>query len=158
MKMKHLLLILLVSIAALSACKKENNYDPYKQLEADELVIKDFITKNNIPAVRHETGVYYQIITPGSGAITYSGTTQVTAKYTGRLLNGQVFDNAGGNSATFPLGNVIDGWKIGVPLIQKGGKIRLLIPSGYAYGPYAQGGIPANSILDFDVELIDVQN
>ncbi|HYK77758.1 MAG TPA: FKBP-type peptidyl-prolyl cis-trans isomerase [Daejeonella sp.] len=156
--MKHLLLILLVSVTALSACKKEPSYDPYKQLAADELLIQDFIAKNNIPAVRHESGLYYQIIAPGSGNITYTTATQVTAKYEGRLLNGQVFDNGGGNPATFPLGGVIGGWQIGVPLIQKNGKIRLLIPSGYAYGPNAQRGIPANSILDFDVELVDVQN
>jgi FKBP-type peptidyl-prolyl cis-trans isomerase FkpA len=74
------------------------------------------------------------------------------------LLNGTVFDGTTTQPISFKLGQVISGWQIGIPLIQKGGKIRLLIPSGLAYGPDGQGPIPGNAVLDFDIELLDVTN
>jgi FKBP-type peptidyl-prolyl cis-trans isomerase FkpA len=133
-----------------------------EQLEKDEEIIKKFIADKKIPAVRHESGVYYQIIEPGTGNVNYSTNPKITVDYTGRLLNGTVFDTSIGKTPfEFYLADrvnrIIDGWKIGVPLIQQGGKIRLLIPSGYAYGPYGQGSIPANAILDFDIEIIDIK-
>jgi FKBP-type peptidyl-prolyl cis-trans isomerase FkpA len=72
-------------------------------------------------------------------------------------LDGTVFDQTTTQPLNFPLGNVIVGWQIGVPLIKKGGKIRLLIPSGYGYGQGGSGKIPSNAVLDFDIELVDVQ-
>ncbi|HEY1025718.1 MAG TPA: FKBP-type peptidyl-prolyl cis-trans isomerase, partial [Sphingobacteriaceae bacterium] len=78
-------------------------------------------------------------------------------KYTLRLLNGQVIPQSTA-PIQFMLGGVIPGWQIGIPLIQKAGRIRLIIPSPYAYQNSSQGNIPANSVLDFDVELVDVQN
>ena len=151
--------IFILIMLAFSACKKSTDVDPAKQLIADEALIKDFIAKNNISAIRHESGIYFQILVPGTGNITYSANTTVTANYTGRLLNGTVFDkNTPNPPLAFILGKVIDGWKIGVPLIQKGGKIRLFIPSGYGYGSTSAGTIPPNSVLDFDIELVDVQN
>jgi FKBP-type peptidyl-prolyl cis-trans isomerase FkpA len=153
---KNTLFILLAGLMIVS-CKKSPAYDAEKQLKVDEELIKTFISTNNISAQRHETGLYYQIITPGTGNITYSAGTKVTANYTLRLLNGTLIEQSSA-PAQFLLGNVITGWQIGVPLIQKGGKIRLLIPSPYAYQNQAQGGIPANSVLDFDIELVDVQN
>jgi len=158
MKLKYLILILTSLTFAFSACKKNTSVDPEKQLIADENLIKEFIAKNNITAVRHPSGVYYQIIAPGSGSVTYSANTSVSSNYTGRLLNGSVFDKTTGQPISFKLGGVIVGWQIGVPLIQKGGKIRLFIPSGYGYGSQAAGSIPPNSVLDFDIELVDVQN
>ncbi|XHR93659.1 FKBP-type peptidyl-prolyl cis-trans isomerase [Mucilaginibacter sp. UC70_90] len=57
-------------------------------------------------------------------------------------------------------GGVIKGWQLGIPQIKPGGKVRLLIPSRYAYGPYAQDSIhlPANSVLDFQIQLYNVTN
>jgi FKBP-type peptidyl-prolyl cis-trans isomerase FkpA len=163
--MKKYLLLLFVVTLGLGSCLKSGN-DPYKdaqdQLAKDEVVIKKFIVDNNIPALRHESGVYYQIIDQGSGNYDYlSKSPTITAKYKGRLLNGTVFDSS--DSSKFPLSGVIAGWKIGIPLIQKGGKIRLIIPSGYAYGTNAEKDnngntvIPSNSILDFNIELLDVK-
>jgi len=157
--MKKYVLLLFVAVVSLSSCIKGGN-DPYKdaqeQLAKDEVVIKKFIADNNIPAVRHESGVYYQIIEPGTGNYNYTtGSPTITANYVGRFLGGNSFENA--DAASFPLSNVIAGWKIGIPLIQKGGKIRLIIPSGYAYGPNGYGPIPGNSILDFDIELLEVK-
>ena len=150
------LFLLFVMAGAVISCKKDA-YDAEKQLKADEELIKAFVAKNNIPAQRHETGVYYHIVSSGTGNFKYSANTRVTVKYTLRLLDGSVIPQTTA-PIEFTLGGVIPGWQIGVPLIQKGGKIRLLVPSPYAYRNSAQGGIPANSVLDFDIELIDAQN
>lgn len=157
MKQIKLFSFILLAVFTFSSCKKGEVYDAEKQLAADELLIKEFISEHNIPAQRHQTGVYYQVITPGSGNFVYTANTQITAKYTLRLLNGDVIPQSTA-PIQFSLGGVIPGWQIGIPLIQKGGKIRLIIPSPYAYQNSAQGNIPANSVLDFDVELVDVQN
>ena len=144
-------------LTVLAGCKKDNgiDHDPYEQLGKDTLLIKNYLS-DSIPALRHTSGVYYQIKNPGSGNVSYFGNTLVKAKYAGRILGStSTFDSGIYNNY---LGGVILGWQIGVPLIQKGGKIRLFIPSGYAYGLRGSGAIPPNSILDFEIELIDVGN
>jgi FKBP-type peptidyl-prolyl cis-trans isomerase FkpA len=155
----YLSILFLISVVSLSSCLKQG-VDPYaqaqEQLVKDEVVIKKFIADNNIPALRHQTGVYYQILEPGTGNHVYTANSKATTNYKGRLLNGSIFDQSTA-PISFPLGNVIAGWQIGVPLIQKGGKIRLLIPSGYGYGASGSGSIPSNAVLDFDIELVDVQ-
>lgn len=157
MKARYLLVLSFVAIFSLSSCFKGDNFDPEVQARADDALITKFLADKNITAIKHSSGLYYQIIQPGSGNITYSGNTEVTAKYVGRLLNGNIFDQTTTQAISFRLGGVIVGWQIGVPLIQKGGKIRLFIPSGYAYGQQGAGTIPPNSVLDFDIELVDVQ-
>jgi FKBP-type peptidyl-prolyl cis-trans isomerase FkpA len=138
---------LLISVL-FTSCKKDEN--------ADEQ-IAEFIQNNNISATKHSSGLYYQIIKPGSGSFTYPSSTKITIKYEGRLLNGTVIDNGNGVENTFQLAQLIEGWRIGIPLIQKGGEIRLIIPSNLAYGSQATGPVPANSVLDFTIQLINVQ-
>ncbi|MEH3114100.1 FKBP-type peptidyl-prolyl cis-trans isomerase [Pedobacter terrae] len=144
----RLLTLLFLSVAVISSCKKDE--DPEKQ-------ITDFIKKNNINAVKDDSGLYYQIIKPGSGSFTYPGNTKITIKYEGRLLNGNVFDNGGGKEQTFNLAELIQGWRIGIPKIQKGGEIRLIVPPGLGYGSSSVGPIPGNSVLDFNIQLSNVQ-
>ncbi|MES2650621.1 MAG: FKBP-type peptidyl-prolyl cis-trans isomerase [Bacteroidota bacterium] len=150
-----ILLVLLLVVGAFSACKKED-YEPEKQLAIDDALIKEFIAKNSIVAIKHSSGIYYQTLTPETEPVNYTGSTRVTVNYEGRLLNGSVFDKST-SAATFALGNLITGWQIGIPLVKKGGKIRLLIPSTLAYMNQARTGIPENSVLDFTVDLINVQ-
>ena len=57
---------------------------------------------------------------------------------------------------TFPLSGVIQGWQEGIPLFKEGGSGILLIPSALGYGSQSVGSIPANSVLIFDINLIDV--
>jgi len=157
MKLKQFLLAILMIVTALGACKSDSGISAEEQLAADEVRIKEFIEANNIPAVRHQSGLYYQIIEPGTGNVVYGGNTSITAKYALRLLNGTTIPQPA-EPIKFTLGGVILGWQIGIPLIQPGGKIRLFVPSGYAYGSQSQNGIPSNSVLDFDVELVNAQN
>jgi FKBP-type peptidyl-prolyl cis-trans isomerase FkpA len=163
--MKKISLILMAAAAfILSACLKTEApipvIDPLIQLGKDTLIIKKFITDNKIPAVKDSIyGVYYQIKAPGTGNYTYNANSQVTVKYVGKFLGGEKFDEKLKDSVTYKLGSLILGWQIGIPRIQKGGKIRLFIASGYGYGSYGSqsGTIPPNAILDFDIELIDVK-
>ncbi|HXH98730.1 MAG TPA: FKBP-type peptidyl-prolyl cis-trans isomerase [Sphingobacteriaceae bacterium] len=178
MKSIKLFLILFIATTVIVSCKKEEpEYDVDKQLAAEEITIKNYVTANNIPALRHDkSGIYYVLTSPGTGVYTYSNlsTTAVTVKYSGKFLSGVQFDgNTEGitfGPPQFPngLNNLINAWKIAMAPksvggileagLQKGGRIRIITPSPYAYGPNANGKIPANSILDFDIELIDVKN
>lgn len=155
-KLIQLFVPLLMLLVLASACKKDE-FDADAQFVKDEQSIKDFLTANNLTAERHKSGLYYIVEASGSGSFTYSTSTSVTVKYSLRLINGTVVPQTS-DPISFSLGEVILGWQIGVPLIQKGGKIRLFVPSAYAYGQTGRTGIPANSVLDFTIELLDVTN
>jgi len=153
----RILLVFFLVTMALAGCKKDK-YDADKQMAIDDALIVNYLAKNNIVAVKHSSGIYYEIIKPGSGSIVYNSTTKITADYTGVLLDGTVFDSTYGKSpATFTLGGVVAGWQVGIPLIQKGGEIRLIIPSVLAYQNTSSGAVPANAVLDFKIQLVNVQ-
>lgn len=104
------------------------------------------------------SGLQYVVEKEGTGAQP-TAEDEVTVHYTGKLLNGQVFDSSvnRGEPATFPLNRVIPGWTEGVQLMKKGAKYTFFIPSDLAYGPQGvPGAIPPHSTLIFDVELIKV--
>ncbi|RYZ47726.1 MAG: peptidylprolyl isomerase [Sphingobacteriales bacterium] len=154
-------LLLFVCLAAcFTACKKNEieEFDYLAQFKKDTAAINAFVKANNITGgtMHPEYGIYYKIIAPGTGNVSYKGSTQITAEYTGRLLDGTVFDNSNGIPRTFELGKVIAGWYFGIPLIQKGGQLRLIIPSYYAYGNTENPRIPRNSPLDFDITVTDL--
>jgi len=147
---------MLIAIGSvISSCSKDN-YNAEEQAKKDDALIVEFITKNNIPAIKHSTGLYYQIITPGEGASVTAAST-VGVVYTGKLLDGTQFDQAT-STVRFPLTGVIPAWTIGVPLIKVGGRIRLISPSTLAYGNQSPGaGIPKNAVLDFTIDLHNAQ-
>lgn len=104
------------------------------------------------------SGLQYVVEKEGAGAQP-TAEDEVTVHYTGKLLNGQVFDSSvnRGEPATFPLNRVIPGWTEGVQLMKEGAKYTFFIPSDLAYGPQGvPGAIPPHSTLIFDVELIKV--
>jgi FKBP-type peptidyl-prolyl cis-trans isomerase FkpA len=139
---------------ALTGCSNKNKEETgCTTAEEDDAKMQNYINANGITATKHTSGMYYQIIEPGSGATPTMSST-VKANYTGKFTNNTSFD---GGTASFPLGGVIAGWQIGIPLIKQGGKIKLIIPPYLAYGCYDYSGIPGNSVLIFDVELLEVQ-
>jgi FKBP-type peptidyl-prolyl cis-trans isomerase FkpA len=168
-KLKHLLLLVCIA-GCFAACSKDKAVEcsgeipkfsvptsAMAQFQLDTTAIRKFVVENNILNVKKdENGVFYQIIAPGTGTDHFTLCSNITISYEGKLLNGTVFDSSKGNETTFPLGQLIKGWVIGVPKIQKGGKIRLLIPSFYCYGAGATGPIPANANLDFTISLNNV--
>lgn len=104
------------------------------------------------------SGLQYVVEKEGTGAQP-TAEDEVTVHYTGKLLNGQVFDSSvnRGEPATFPLNRVIPGWTEGVQLMKEGAKYTFFIPSDLAYGPQGvPGAISPHSTLIFDVELIKV--
>jgi len=153
--MKKFLALAFIAMLAVTACGKKEMGCTSVSPQSEEPQITAYASANSIVATRHTSGMYYQILDPGTG-ITPTANSTVTAAYTGKLLNGYTFDSG---TASFPLSRVIDGWQMGIPLIKKGGKIKLIIPSTYAYGCNGNpaGGIPANSVLYFDISLVDVK-
>ncbi len=105
------------------------------------------------------SGLKYKILKHGSGTVSPTATDNVTVHYQGSLLDGTVFDSSvdRGQSATFPLNQVIKGWTEGLQLMKEGDKFRFEIPANLAYGENGAGDkIPPNSTLVFEVELIKV--
>jgi len=104
------------------------------------------------------TGLQYQHEVVGEGGMPTAADT-VEVHYTGTLLDGTEFDSSikRGKPASFGLGQVIPGWTEGLQLMRVGGKTRFFIPSDLGYGPGGTRGIPPNSVLIFDVELLSIK-
>lgn len=130
------------------------------QAEMDDALIGRFVAANSLTGINKlPSGIYYKVVTPGTGTAQVQLSDSITVAYTGRLLNGTIFDSAtSAKPLTSKLSDLIPGWKETVPLIKKGGKIRVLIPSVSGYGSMGSGAIPPNSVLDFDIELTDVKS
>ncbi len=150
--MRSKLIVLgLMAILAISCGKTgDSGCTPVPVANEKSAMVK-FCTDNNITYTEHPSGLLYQIMIPGSGAALDANST-VAAIYTGKFLNGVTFE-ANATPATFGLNQVIEGWRIGIPLIKRGGKIRLIIPSSLAYSCIGRGSIPPNTPLYFEVTV-----
>ncbi|MEP7257432.1 MAG: FKBP-type peptidyl-prolyl cis-trans isomerase [Flavitalea sp.] len=154
-----LLLIIIVGAGCLKEqkCSFSSNNIMAPVSEKDSL--QAYITANNIQATRDTSGLFYSISNPGTGTAKPVLCSQITINYAGKLTNGTIFDQSSG--AVFQLGTLIEGWKKGIPLLGKGGQIRLYIPPTLGYGSTDvkdRNGvvvIPGKSILIFDITLID---
>jgi FKBP-type peptidyl-prolyl cis-trans isomerase len=141
-------------VKAAPAAEEANSPDPSTQ----DLLIQDFIKKNNLNAQKTASGLYYVIDKKGNGKHA-TAADQVKVHYKGTLLDGTKFDSSYDRNEpiTFPLSGVIRGWTEGIPLFEEGGKGKLIIPSALGYGPNGAGGvIQPNEILVFDVELLQI--
>ena len=134
------------------------NADSIAQSIKDNELIQDFIKKTNWKPTGSKDGVYYEILKEGSGA-NVKVTDTVTVNYKGSLLSdGSIFDQTKDKPATFPLNRLIKGWQIGVPMCKVGGTVRIVIPSAMAYTIRSRSKlIPPNSVLVFDIEVVDVK-
>jgi FKBP-type peptidyl-prolyl cis-trans isomerase FkpA len=154
-------------LLALGACKKAvtDNTAYLAQIGIDSNKIRAYLIANKIPIkkVGDTIGVYYQVLDPGDVASLYTQSTLITVGYSAKVIGGDTVNKTNEFHPSFRLGDVIRGWQVGIPLIKKHGRIRLFVPSRYAYGRYEQssnpnGVIPANSCLDFDITLYNVSN
>ena len=140
------------------AAQLQNDYADETAKAAKELA--EYLMKNKIEAVPTESGLYYVVTEPGNGEKPEVG-KPVTMHYTGKLLNGTVFDSSVERDQPFQfvlgVGQVIPGWDEGVQLMTKGEKGLLYIPYYLAYGERDMGDIPPFSNLIFEVELIDFE-
>lgn len=172
-------LSVLFFILLVSSCKEEDpckanpNLCVQEQFDEDVIKIEQFIEDNNLEATRHPSGLYYQADNPGVGDTVTTGQF-VSVDYIGRLLDGTIFDTSIDSVAraegifnenrtyqpyTFQVGTgrVIQGWDIGLTLFEEGGTGYLIIPSYLGYGTNSSANIPANSVLYFEINLIDVK-
>lgn len=151
----------------MEAKQAEQQKKAEEQKGIDDQKLQEYFAKNNLKPEKTESGVYYTVRTPGSGAAITAGMS-ASVKYTGKTIEGVAFDSNvdtsighhGTDLLTFNvgMGQMIPGFDEGVQHLKKGAKATLYIPSGMGYGANAAGPlIPAYSILVFDVEVVDVK-
>lgn len=142
---------------AVEARQKE---EAAKLAEINEKAGKDFLEENGkrVEVKTLPSGLQYEVLKEGDGAQP-TASDQVEVHYTGKLIDGTVFDSSEerGTPATFGVTQVIPGWVEALQLMKAGSRWRLFIPSQLAYGPNGAGGvIGPNATLIFDVELLKV--
>lgn len=129
---------------------------PEGQAEKEQELIKKHIADNSWTDVQSTpSGLHYKITKEGTGAYpTLQDAVVVNCR--GTLLNGKEF--WAGKDVEFPLGRVIPGWQEGIPKMKKGSSATFLIPSAMAYGVMGtpDGSVPPNSVLVFEVDLLDI--
>ncbi|MBO5780785.1 MAG: FKBP-type peptidyl-prolyl cis-trans isomerase [Muribaculaceae bacterium] len=143
-----------------SAMEERQRAEAAKMGEVNEKAGKAFLEENGKrPEVKTTaSGLQYEVLAEGNGAQP-TAQDQVEVHYTGKLIDGTVFDSSveRGVPATFGVTQVIAGWVEALQLMKAGSKWRLYIPSNLAYGPNGAGGvIGPNATLIFDVELLKV--
>lgn len=165
--MKKVFLFAAATIALVACQNKETNETAETTTAETEVatIVEDPVPvaepKDSIDTEGYTTlpsGLQYKVIVDAKGPKP-SATDEVTVHYTGKLLNGKVFDSSvkRGEPATFPLNRVIKGWTEGLQLMSEGAKYQFIIPSDLAYGENGAGGmIGPNETLYFEVELIKI--
>lgn len=131
--------------------------NPLMQRDIEENIILNYLIDSLFDFQRTESGIYYQIEKAGEGGHP-SLESKVTTHYRGAFLNGKEFDSSykRGEPMEFSLDEVIRGWQEAMQMLKPGGKGTFIIPSHLAYGKRGYpGAIEPNSILIFDVELIN---
>jgi FKBP-type peptidyl-prolyl cis-trans isomerase FkpA len=152
----YVFLAVVLLAVSFSGCLKDKSCRP-RSVQSESAQIEAYATMKGFNVTKHTSGLYYEILDAGSGAVP-ANNSRITITYRGELLDGYVFDQmTAPNTEPWYLSNLIEGWRIGVPLIKEGGRIRLIIPSALAYGCSQVGVIPADSPLFFDISLIRVQ-
>ncbi|MBP3535815.1 MAG: FKBP-type peptidyl-prolyl cis-trans isomerase [Muribaculaceae bacterium] len=143
-----------------TAMEQEMQAQAEAAAKVNEAAGRDYLEANGKrpEIITTPSGLQYEVLTEGNGPRPAAG-DQVKVHYTGRLIDGTVFDSSveRGEPATFGVTQVIPGWVEALQLMPAGSKWRLHIPSALAYGPQGAGGIIGpNSTLIFDVELLEV--
>lgn len=140
--------------------KKELERAQAEQIGKEKQIVEKYIADKKLSTTSTADGLHYIIKKQGNGDKPMPGDT-VVVKYTGKLLDGTVFDSSEGREAIrFPIGQgqVIRGWEEALALFNKGTSATLIIPSHLGYGPNGAGNgvIPSNATLVFDVQLVDI--
>ena len=166
--MKYIIALIFLFTLNFFICCSDNNMNSYynnpcfnklpytEQMAIDVKLIDGYLNEQGIIAEIDESGLRYFIIAEGNGSRPTTDST-VNVKYRGTLMNDNSLFDESNEGIDLQLSFVIDGWKIGIPLIREGGKIMLYIPSQLGYGCNGSGtSIPSNANLIFEVELIEI--
>lgn len=166
-------IIKMEKIQSINEAMAERNAAMEKQKQAEVGAAKEYVTSHGLKTTSTASGIQYVITAPTDKYKPVNGDT-VLVNYTGKLLNGKVFDSsieanakaAGLDQPGRPYepisvvvgeGRVIPGWEEALLLMNEGSKATFIIPSGLAYGERGSGAIPPNSTLTFDMELVKVK-
>jgi FKBP-type peptidyl-prolyl cis-trans isomerase FkpA len=147
--------LLFGAMVLISCAKDEDTYDRAAQLKLDVEAIEKFVSSNKIDAKDDGSGLYFQVLRPGTQQKGWAKVDSVTVLYTGRLLNGALIDKPA-LPVRLLYSGLLEGWQNGLKKIQEGGSIRLIIPSTMAYTDVQVGIIPPNSNLDYTIELLNI--
>ena len=148
-------------LLANSNCFKEKNDCEPRNMVApagEQSTLADYITSHSITAEKHSSGLYYQIIQSGIG-LTPSICSSIKVNYSGTLTNGTEVEK--NSQVVLNLKLMLEAWRIGIPLIKAGGRIKLYVPPSLAYGSEGKKDgstvvVPPNSIMIYDISLVEV--
>ena len=148
--MRSFFSFIILSFLIFSCNKIDTNQDTI-----DDKIITDYLTAKKIKATKTNTGLYYILDSIGNGKKVNS-TNTIYVKYAGKLTNDTIFDQ-NLNGTYLSLKTAINGFREGASYFNVGGKGRLFIPSKLAYGKNSVGKVPSNSVLIFNIEVIEIQ-
>lgn len=121
----------------------------------NKLWLNEIAKKENV--LKLAKGVLYKVIQSGNGSKRPTPQSVITIHYTGKTIDGKVFDSSkGGAPLAIRLSELIDGWIIALQNMTIGDKWEIYIPAEMGYGKYSQPGIPAYSTLIFEIELLGI--
>lgn len=148
------------TMQAFQTMQREMQMEEMKKLGAENLASGQAFMEEKLKeegVVKTESGLAYKVLTEGTGPIP-KAEDSVVAHYKGTLLDGTEFDSSykRGNPATFGVTNLIPGWVEALQIMPAGSKWELYIPAELAYGENGNQGIPPNSTLVFELELIEI--
>ncbi len=158
----RLFVLLLLAGAGLftTACKKDNEDAVADYSATDDAILKKYVADSSFTtAQKQPSGLYFVPVKTNANAPKPTVGTNVSILYTGTLLNGTVFMSSAQNGNTpdsFVLvSSPYNSLQEGVSLMHLGDKAKLLIPSGLAYGSAGRAGVPPNTVVRFDIEVVD---
>lgn len=137
------------------SAKKHRRPDPYRAANESFLAEK----AGEAGVVVLDNGVMYKVLEMGRGTRKPTPRSIVYVHYTGRLIDGTVFDSTEGDPlpALFMVGDLIMGWQIVLTRMHEGDRWEVYIPAKWGYGSLKTEGIPAHSTLVFDLELVKIE-
>ena len=151
--MKWLNPILFVSLALLAiSCGSYSE----EELSEFDVRIEKYLKAKKIKCTKSESGLYYKILEEGEGDF-IQFKDEVSFKYKGEFLDGEVFDNKMDSAVTSKVTEQIAAWKEIMLQLKKGSKVFMVVPPHLGYGPYEIPAIPSNSTLVFNLEIVDVK-
>lgn len=145
--MKKLIYFLLLALLVTS-CSTYSD----EELQAFDKKIATYVKKHNLKMTKSDSGMYYQIHEKGSGD-SIKANAMISTIYTGRLLNGKVFDQTK-EPVELQLNQLIMAWRELAFYMREGGKATIIVPPQVGYGSRSMPDIPKNSILIFDIEVL----
>ena len=153
--MKNSILLLFAALLFITCNKKNDTSCMPVSPQSEAPAMAAYCTAHGMNCTVDSNGIYYQIIDGGSG-IAPNAASVITVTYTASTLDGNFIEDQTTTPVTATLNQFIEGWRIAIPYIQKGGHIKMIIPSSLAYGCTGNKSIPPNSPLYYDVVLVNV--